>query len=192
MKNYPVLVLLLIACILFISCDKNEVDDYELPIRSQLPLYSYAIDSLKFKGKEDAFKVLTTTDPFIIQSEDDLQAFFDKVDDFFGDNARATLSEYTSFDFSKHTVILRFFFNRYHPDSYIKITSRFFSKDYLSDQYKSEGYSYYYSDLFSFKAHVLDDDNLFLSLSGIVVDKIPDGKKIVTAVGFYVTDGWDD
>lgn len=191
MKNYPVLVLL-IASIFFVSCDKNEVADHELPIRSKLPLYSCTIDSMVYEAKKENFKELDTIDPFIIQSEDDLLAFFGKVDELLGENALATLPEYTSFDFLKHTVVLKFFFHRYDPEKYIKTESHFFSKGYLSDQFKSAGYSYYYSDISLFKAHLLDDDGFFLSLSGIVVDKIPDDKKIVTNVGFTVTDGWDD
>ncbi|MDR2919787.1 MAG: hypothetical protein LBV72_10540 [Tannerella sp.] len=192
MKNYLVLILLLIADILFVSCNKSEVADHVLPIRSELPLYSYTIDSEKFEGKIDNIEELVTADPFIIQSEEELQAFFDKVDELLGTNPLRTLPEYTTFNFLKHTVILKFFFHGYHPSKLRETESYFFSKDYLSDQFKSEGYSYYYSQICSFKAHHLDDDGIFISLSGIVVDKIPNDKKVMGVINFTVSDGWDD
>lgn len=186
-KICPFLVLLIISGIFFVSCDKNELADYELPIRSELPLYSYTIDTLKYESKKDYLKELVNSDPFVIRSENELQAFFDEMDELSDTNALKALPEYTSFDFSKHTVILKLFYQIYHPEKLIRTESHFFSKGYLSDQFIAEGYSYYYNLVCSFEAHQLDNDGFFLSVSGIVVDKIPANEKVTSVVSFGLT-----
>jgi len=191
MKHYLILILLSVINLLFISCSKNDFVDYGLPIYAELPLNTYSLEAFEDEHMKAIIKDdLLGSDPFIINSDAELQTFLNKIEELLDRNFSINNPEYTSFDFSKYTVILKPTIQAYQPDEIMKEESRFYSCDYMAEDLREEGYFYYYTQRYLCSGSIKDDVLPSICLSGIVVDKIPEGEKIKTFITLSVSEGW--
>lgn len=188
MKPFVILVQLLFAGILFFSCNESEIIDNSLPIRSELPLCRYTYSSLDSANKE-AVNDLLRRDAIVIRSEADLEDCLNEIENFYDKDFREKYPEYTSVDFSKHTMIVHYFGDPYYPVNFISSKSYFYDRDHVSDLHKSENYSYYYLQCRNYysESTVSDEKRPLIYISGIVVDKIPDNEKVTSVVSFGLT-----
>ena len=188
MKNYPVLVLLLIAGILFFSCNESEIINNSLPIRSELPLCRFTLNSLDSIDKDTKHDLLSR-EAYVIQSEANLEAYLTEIETYYDKDFRKKYPEYTSVDFSKYTMIVHSFLDPCGPQNFISSKSSFYDRDNVSDNYKSEDCFYYWLHYRSYYSgsDVLDETPPLIYISGIVVDKIPANEKVMSAVTFGLT-----
>lgn len=185
MKHFVILAQLLFTGVLFFSCNKSEVIDNSLPIRSELPLCRYTLSSIDSTNKEAAYDLLKQ-DAIVIQSDADLEDCLNEIETFFDKDFRNKYPEYSSVDFSRYTMIVHSFWDPYNPANLVRSKSYFYNRDNVSDQYKSESASYYYLQNREYYAesNVSDERFPLIYISGIVVDKIPENEKVTTVVGF--------
>ncbi|MDR2919786.1 MAG: hypothetical protein LBV72_10535 [Tannerella sp.] len=191
-KPFVILVQLLFAGVLFFSCN-NESDtiNYRLPISSELPLCSYSLSDIDTTNKEAILEILRNREAIVIQSEADLENCLSEIENLYDKGFRKKYPEYTSVDFSKYTLLLSNFIQSFDPEDCIEMNSYFYTSEYaarnsyLLEEY--ENYDYYYIRHHSYYGNEWNEIPVFVYVSGIVVDKIPEGGKVRSLVNYSVS-----